>query len=520
MDWQFSRRALRFQPNIFNVLKDLKGERLARGEWVCDLSVGTPDFPVAEHIRAAAAQAALDPENYKYSLGDLPELTQAVQRWYARRYGVTLAENEVMSVYGSQEGIAHIAMTLCDPGDVVLVPDPCYPIFAIGPSLCGAEVAYYPLDEESGYLPDLAAIDEEIARRAKMMIVSFPANPVGAVAPRAFYDDLVAFARKYSICVVHDNAYSEIVFDGNEGMSFLSVPGAMEVGVEFNSLSKTYNLTGARLSFLLGNKAILERFRALRTQIDYGLFYVAQRAAIAALDGPQEGVVRQRAEYQRRRDALCHSFTAAGWEVPDAKGTMFVWAKTPRGWEDDEAFVTELFHAHGHTLHARQRLCLARKGPCALRAGAARRRNWRTAPRGCRQAASSADLTGGAKDDTIFSGLILGRNASLKRFCTALMALLLLFGCARAEEDIFAATITSPTPTAGVGSIGLAISEYTYAVISNDTLGVRFSYPSHWEQTPGRRTICYQEPVAEGDIPARMAVSVKQLRRPRRTTMN
>ena len=196
---------------------------------MCDLSVGTPDFPVAEHIRAAAAQAALDPENYKYSLGDLPELTQAVQRWYARRYGVTLAENEVMSVYGSQEGIAHIAMTLCDPGDIVLVPDPCYPIFAIGPSLCGAEIAYYPLDEESGYLPDLAAIDEDTARRAKMMIVSFPANPVGAVAPRAFYDDLVAFARKYGICVVHDNAYSEIVFDGNEGMSFLSVPGAMEV---------------------------------------------------------------------------------------------------------------------------------------------------------------------------------------------------------------------------------------------------------------------------------------------------
>ena len=228
MDWRFSRRALRFQPNIFNVLKDLKQDRLARDEWVCDLSVGTPDFPVAEHIRAAASRAALDPENYKYSLGDLPELTQAVQRWYARRYGVTLAENEVMSVYGSQEGIAHIAMTLCDPGDVVLAPDPCYPIFAIGPSLCGAEIAYYPLDGQSGYLPDLDAIDEAVARRAKMMIVSFPANPVGAVAPRAFYEDLVAFARKYGICIVHDNAYSEIVFDGAEGMSFLSVPGAMK----------------------------------------------------------------------------------------------------------------------------------------------------------------------------------------------------------------------------------------------------------------------------------------------------
>ena len=347
MNWQFSQRAKRFQPNIFNVLKDLKGQRLSSGEWVCDLSVGTPDFPVAEHIRAAAAQAALDAENYKYALGDLPELTSAVQGWYARRYGVALAPEEIMGVYGSQEGIAHIALTLCDPGDVVLVPNPCYPIFEAGPYLNGAEIAYYPLDEKNGYLPDLAAIDESIARRAKMMIVSFPANPVGAMAPRAFYDDLVAFARKYGICVVHDNAYSEIVFDGAKGISFLSVPGAMDVGVEFNSLSKTYNLTGARLSFLLGNRAILERFRALRTQIDYGLFLVAQHAAIAALNGPQEGVARQRAEYQRRRDALCHGLTAAGWNVPDGKGTMFVWAKTPRGWEDDEAFVTELFKRTG-----------------------------------------------------------------------------------------------------------------------------------------------------------------------------
>ena len=347
MDWRFSQRALRFQPNIFNVLKDLKGERLTRGEWVCDLSVGTPDFPVAEHIRKAAAQAALDAENYKYALGDLPELTQAVQGWYARRYGVSLAESEIMGVYGSQEGIAHIALTLCDPGDVVLVPNPCYPIFEYGPYLNGAEIAYYPLDEQSGYLPDLAAIDAETARRAKMMIVSFPANPVGAVAPRAFYDDLVAFARRHEICIVHDNAYSEIIFDGAEGISFLSVPGAMEVGVEFNSLSKTYNLTGARLSFLLGNRAIIERFRALRTQIDYGLFLVAQRAAIAALNGPQEGVQAQRAEYQRRRDALCHGLTAAGWDVPDAKGTMFVWARTPHGWEDDEAFVQELFKRTG-----------------------------------------------------------------------------------------------------------------------------------------------------------------------------
>ena len=367
MDWQFSRRALRFQPNIFNVLKDLKEERLARGEWVCDLSVGTPDFPVAEHIRAAAAQAALDPENYKYSLGDLPELTQAVQRWYARRYGVTLAENEVMSVYGSQEGIAHIAMTLCDPGDVVLVPDPCYPIFAIGPSLCGAEIAYYPLDEESGYLPDLAAIDEDTARRAKMMIVSFPANPVGAVAPRAFYDDLVAFARKYSICVVHDNAYSEIVFDGNEGMSFLSVPGAMEVGVEFNSLSKTYNLTGARLSFLLGNPAIHERFRAQRTQIDNSQFYVAQRAARAA--GGRRPPARGIPATPRRPLPQLHRRRL---ERARGQGDDVRLGEDPARLGGRRGLRHRAFQAHGHTRDARQRLRLARQGPCALRAGAAR----------------------------------------------------------------------------------------------------------------------------------------------------
>lgn len=347
MDWRFSQRALRFGPNIFNVLKDLKQQRLARGEWVCDLSVGTPDFPVAGHIREAAAQAAREPESYKYALGDLPELTGAVQAWYARRYAVALAPEEIMGVYGSQEGIAHIALAMCDPGDVVLVPDPCYPIFEVGPYLSGAQVAYYPLEAQNGYIPDLRAIDPALAERAKLMIVSFPANPVGAVAPRAFYEELVAFARRYNICIVHDNAYSEIVFDGAEGLSFLSVPGAMEVGVEFNSLSKTYNLTGARVSFLLGNRAVLERFRALRTQIDYGLFPVAQRAAIAALEGPQEGVAAQRAEYQRRRDALCRGLTGVGWDVPDAKGTMFVWARTPRGWEDDEAFVAELFRRTG-----------------------------------------------------------------------------------------------------------------------------------------------------------------------------
>ena len=195
-------------------------------------------------------------------------------------------------------------MTLCDPGDIVLVPDPCYPIFAIGPSLCGAEVAYYPLDEESGYLPDLAAIDEDTARRAKMMIVSFPANPVGAVAPRAFYEDLVAFARKYGICVVHDNAYSDIVFGGRQGGSFLAYEGAKEVGIEFYSLSKSYNYTGARMSFAVGNREIISKFKTIRSQIDYGIFLPVQYGAIAALNEPRR-MCSDSAGNTRRETGLC-----------------------------------------------------------------------------------------------------------------------------------------------------------------------------------------------------------------------
>jgi LL-diaminopimelate aminotransferase len=289
----------------------------------------------------------MDPENYNYTLGDGPDLIDAVRRWYARRYGVPLEAGEIMSVYGSQEGIAHIALAVCNPGDLVLVPLPCYPIFQIGPNLSGAQTAYYDLLPEACYLPDLDGISPELRRRARMMIVSYPANPVCAVAPKDFYHKLVAFGRDNDILIVHDNAYSEILFDGAEGISFLSVPGAKEVGVEFNSLSKTYNLTGLRISFLLGNIELIRRFRALRSQIDYGTCNLIQKAAIAALNGPQNGVAEQRAEYQRRRDALCGGLRAVGWPVPDALGTMFVWARLPAGHEDSDAFSMALLEKTG-----------------------------------------------------------------------------------------------------------------------------------------------------------------------------
>lgn len=347
MKFQFADRMEQFQPGIFNVLGDKQREMEARGRTVYNLSIGTPDFAPEPHVIRALVEAAQDPEQWKYAIVDRPELLEAVRLWYRRDYGVELEADQIMSVYGSQEGAAHIGFTICNPGDIVLVPNPGYPIFEMGPMLSGAKLVHYALLPENGFLPDLDAIDPETARAAKMMVVSFPANPVCVAAPEGLFEKIVAFAKRYDILVVHDNAYSQIIFDGREGKSFLAVPGAMEVGIEFNSLSKTYNTTGARISFALGNREVIRKFRALRSQIDYGMFVPVQKAAVAALTGPQEGVVRQRAEYQARRDALCGGFRALGWNVPDSQGTMFVWAPIPEGYSSSEEFCFALLEQAG-----------------------------------------------------------------------------------------------------------------------------------------------------------------------------
>ena len=347
MELHFASRMEAFQPGIFNVLNDRKLAMEAEGRRVWNLSIGTPDFQPDPHVMEAMAEACRIPFNYTYAVADLPELIEAVQGWYQRRYGVALAADEITSIYGSQEGIAHIGWALCDPGDIVLVPNPGYPIFSVGPELCGAKLVTYDLTEENHYLPDLDAIPEETARSAKAMVVSYPLNPVCKAAPRCFYEKLVDFARKYDIIILHDNAYSEIIFDGREGISFLSVPGAKEVGVEFNSLSKTYCLTGARISFVLGNREIVGKLKTLRSQIDYGIFRPVQLAAVAALNGPQDGVEWRRQEYQRRRDALCGGLRSIGWNVPDSEGSMFAWAPLPEGFTDSERFCFDLLEHTG-----------------------------------------------------------------------------------------------------------------------------------------------------------------------------
>ena len=336
-----------FKPGIFGALNERKEELLRAGRKVYNLSVGTPDFRPAPHVMKAMQEACGKAENYKYSLADMPELLEAVQYRYEKRFGVHIGTDEVMSVYGSQEAMAHIGMVFCDPGDVILVPNPGYPMFEMSGIMAKADVQYYNIEEKNGYLPDLDSIPEAVLKRTKYMIVSYPLNPVCVCAPDEFYERLIAFAKKHDIVILHDNAYSDITFNGGPGRSFLSFEGAKDVGVEFYSLSKSYNLTGARISFVVGNKDIISRFRLLRSQIDYGIFYPVQIAAIAALTGPDDFIEEQRQQYAARNRALCGGLRSIGWDVPDSQGTMFDWAKIPEGYESSADFCMKLMERTG-----------------------------------------------------------------------------------------------------------------------------------------------------------------------------
>lgn len=345
---RFANRMDAFGTGIFSVLLQKKQEKEAQGVSVIDLSVGTPNIPPEERIRQVLSQAALDPKSYVYAIRDTSALQKAAAEWYRRRYGVELdPQTQVCSLMGSQEGLSHIALTVADPGDIVLVPDPCYPVFADGPRVAGARLSYMPLKKENDYLIDFSAIDPETARRAKLMIVSYPNNPTCAIAPPSFYRELIEFARTYDIMVLHDNAYSELTFDGVKGGSFLSYPGAMDVGVEFNSLSKTYGMAGARVGFCLGNREMVEKLKLLKSNMDYGMFLPVQQAAIEAITGDQSCVERTRKAYQRRRDALCRSFAQAGWTIDPPKATMFAWAAIPKTFSSSQAFALELLEKTG-----------------------------------------------------------------------------------------------------------------------------------------------------------------------------
>lgn len=345
---QASQRLDRFGAEVFASLNNKLLALKAQGKTIYNMSVGTPDFKPYDHVVEALTQAAQDPEMWKYALRDLPELKQAVCDYYERRFGVSgITPSMVQSCNGTQEGVGHLGLALLDPGDTILVPDPCYPVFEAGAKIADAKLEYYPLVAEHNYLPYVAGIDPEVADRAKYMIVSLPANPVGSVGTPEIYEEIITFAREHDLLIVHDNAYSDIVFDGEPGGSFLQYPGALEVGVEFFSLSKSFNVTGARIGFLVGREDVVSAFAKLRGQIDFGMFFPIQKAAIACLNGPRDEVEAQRLKYQERRDALCDGLEGLGWERPNAHGSMFVWARLPGGRTDSMEFCEELMEKAG-----------------------------------------------------------------------------------------------------------------------------------------------------------------------------
>ena len=344
---QFSKRLDLFGDEVFASLNQKRRELEAAGRPVWDLSVGTPDFPTPDYIKKALVDSCADDANWKYALHDKEELKQAVCDYYKRRFDVDgLGPDQVMSCRGTQEGMQYVCAALADPGDIALIPDPCYPVFRSGTQLAGATPYYYQLTAEHGFLPHVADIPDDVADKAKYMIVSLPANPVGSVGTPEVYEEIIAFAKKHDIVIVHDNAYADVVFEGVSS-SFFNYPVAMDVGVEFLSLSKSFDVTGVRLSFLVGRKDIVQATYKLRSQVDFGMFFAEQNVAIACLKGPLDGVERQRLAYKERRDALCDGLEAIGWERPNCHGTLFVWARLPHGRTDSLAFTLELMEKTG-----------------------------------------------------------------------------------------------------------------------------------------------------------------------------
>lgn len=337
-----AKRLDHFEEGIFSSIERKVVAYQQQGREVFNLSVGTPDFHPPEQVMQVLSQAALKPENYRYTLRDYPELRQAVAEYYLRRYGTAIdGSTEVVAVHGTQEGMGHLGMALCNPGDVVLLPNPGYPVFEAGAWLGEADLQFYPMTRENHFLPRLEAIPPETWRRTKYIVTSYPSNPTGAIAPRSFYEELIAYAKRYHFYIINDNAYSDIVFTEGSGFSFLSIPGAKEVGAEFFSLSKSFNLTGARLSFFVGNRELVSALSLLRSQLDFGIFLPLQLAAVEALRVPRQYVLDQCQEYRKRRDALCNGLREAGWPVEDSQGTMFVFAKLPKRWEGRSAAFCE-----------------------------------------------------------------------------------------------------------------------------------------------------------------------------------
>lgn len=330
---KFSKRIEKLPPYLFVEISRKIAQKKARGEDVVSFGIGDPDIPTPEHIIERLCQAAHNPANHRYpETKGLPELRRAIAGWYQKRFNVTLdPEKEVLPLIGSKEGIGHIALCFIDPGDLALVPDPGYPVYAIGTMFAGGESYNLPLKEENDFLPDLKSIPDAVARRAKLLWLNYPNNPTAAVAEADFFEQAVAFARKYGLAVCHDGPYSEVAFDGYRPVSFMQIPGAKEVGIEFHSLSKSYNMTGWRIGMAVGNARMIDALMRLKSNLDSGIPQAIQLAAIAALNGPQDCIEEHNRIYQQRRDLMLETLRYIGLKARPPRASLYVWARLPRG---------------------------------------------------------------------------------------------------------------------------------------------------------------------------------------------
>ena len=331
---KFAQRIDKLQPYLFVEISHKINEKRAAGVDVITFAIGDPDIPTPPHILDRLIEAARNPINHRYPESDgLPEFRRAIAGWYQGRFGLTLdPDKEVLPLIGAKEGIGHVALCFIDPGDVALVPDPGYPVYSVGTMFAGGEPYFMPLLEENGWLPDLEAIPPDVAREAKVMWLNYPNNPTGAVATLDYFQEVVEFAKRYDIAVCHDGPYTEVAYDGYKPVSFLQADGAMEVGMEFHSLSKSYNMTGWRVGMAVGNAVMINALMRVKSNLDSGIPQAIQEAGIEALTASQECIQEHNAIYQRRRDKLVAVLGGIGLRVSPPKASLYVWARVPEGY--------------------------------------------------------------------------------------------------------------------------------------------------------------------------------------------
>lgn len=335
---RMSRRVEYLPPYLFVEISKKIAEKKAKGEDVVSFGIGDPDIPTPPHIIERLCQAAHDPANHRYPETEgLAELRRAIAGWYERRFRVSLdANTEVLPLIGSKEGIAHIALCLIDPGDTALVTDPAYPVYSVSTMLAGGRPYYLPITERNNYLPDLNAIPVNVRQKAKLLWINYPNNPTGAVAELDFFNKVVEFARKNDLAVCHDGPYSEVAYDGYQPVSFMQADGAKDVGVEFHSLSKSYNMTGWRIGMVVGNAGMVDALKRVKSNLDSGIPQAIQYAAIEALNGPQDCIQEHNNIYQKRRDLVVETLNKIGLVARAPKASLYVWARVPQGYNSVE----------------------------------------------------------------------------------------------------------------------------------------------------------------------------------------